>query len=78
MLYIKIKTLKRNFEKRYTIYNPTMDDLNALPYMDAVARDTLRLYPAVSSVLREARKDDCIPLSTPFADKKGIVCNEIR
>jgi cytochrome P450 len=58
--------------------NPTMDDLNGLPYMDAVVRETLRLYPAVSGVLREAGKDDCIPLSKPFTDKKGIDHNEIR
>ena len=58
--------------------NPTMDDLNGLPYMDAVVRETLRLYPPLPSVLREARKDDCIPLSTPFTDKKGIVRNDIR
>ena len=58
--------------------NPTMDDLNGLPYMDAVVRETLRLYPAVASILRQAGKDDCIPLSKPFTDKKGIVRNEIR
>ena len=58
--------------------NPTMDDLNGLPYMDAVVRETLRLYPAVASILRAAGKDDCIPLSKPFTDKKGIVRNEIR
>ena len=58
--------------------NPTMDDLNGLSYMDAVVRETLRLYPPLPSVLREARKDDCIPLSKPFTDKKGIVRNEIR
>jgi cytochrome P450 len=58
--------------------NPTMDDLNGLPYMDAVVRETLRLYPAVGSILREAGKDDCIPLSKPFTDKKGIIHNEIR
>jgi cytochrome P450 len=58
--------------------NPTMDDLNGMPYMDAVVRETLRLYPAVPNVLREAKKDDCIPLSKPFTDKKGIDHNEIR
>ena len=58
--------------------NPTMVDLNGLPYLDAVVRETLRLYPAVLSFLREARKDDCIPLSKSFTDKKGIVRNEIR
>ena len=58
--------------------NPTMDDLNGLPYMDAVVRETLRLYSPVASVDREAEKDDCIPLSKPFTDKKGIVRNEIQ
>ena len=58
--------------------NPTMDDLNGLPYMDAVVRETMRLYPALASILRQAEKDDCIPLSKPFTDKKGIDHNEIR
>ena len=51
--------------------NPSMDDLNGLPYMDAVVRETLRLHPPVATILREARKDDCIPLSKPFTNKKG-------
>ena len=58
--------------------NPTMDDLNGLPYMEAVVRETLRLYSPVASILREAKKDDCIPLNKPFTDSKGIVRNEIR
>jgi Cytochrome P450 len=57
--------------------NPT-DDLNGLPYLDAVVRETLRLHPPVAAIPREAGKDDCIPLSKPFTDKKGIVRNEIR
>ena len=57
--------------------NPTMDDLNGLPYLDAVVQEILRLYPAIAITLREARKDDCIPFSKPFTDKKGIVRNEI-
>ena len=67
-------------EEMYNIStdNPTMDDLNGLPYMDAVVRETLRLYPPVPSIQRQAEKDDCIPLSKPFTDKKGIVRNEIR
>jgi len=57
--------------------NPTMDDLNGLPYLDAFVRETLRLYPAVPNVIRAAKKDDCIPLTKPFTDTKGIVHHEI-
>ena len=55
-----------------------MDDLNGLPYMDVVVRETLRLYPGVAGIVREAGKDDCIHLSKPFTDTKGVDHNEIR
>ena len=58
--------------------NPTMDDLNGLPYLDAVVRETMRLYSPVSIILKAADKDDFIPLSKPFTDRKGIVRHEIR
>lgn len=52
--------------------NPTMDELNALPYLDAVVRETLRLHAPVPSTMRVAVKDDILPLSTPFTDKYGV------
>ena len=58
--------------------NPTMDDVNGLPYLDAVVREILRLHPPVPISGRAAEKDDYIPLSKPFTDRKGIVRNEIR
>ena len=58
--------------------NPSMNDLNGLQYLDSVVRETLRLYPAVGYIAREAVKDDCIPLSKPFTDVKGGVHGEIR
>ena len=73
-----IQTKLREEIANISTENPTMDDLNGLSYMDAVVRETLRLYPGLASVLRQAGKDDCIPLSKPFTDKKGIVRNEIR
>lgn len=57
---------------------PTMDELNALPYLDAVTRETLRVHAAVPSTIRVATKDDIIPVSAPYFDKKGQVLKDIR
>jgi cytochrome P450 len=51
--------------------NPSMDELSALPYLDAFVRETLRVHSPVPSTIRIAMKDDVIPLSTPFVDKNG-------
>ncbi|KAJ3824342.1 cytochrome P450 [Lentinula raphanica] len=57
--------------------SPTMDTLNSLPYLDAVVRETLRLHSPVSSTMRVAMKDDVLPLSTPYTDRKGNVHYEV-
>ncbi|KAF8626325.1 hypothetical protein AX15_004986 [Amanita polypyramis BW_CC] len=51
--------------------NPTMDELNALPYLDAVVRETLRVHAPVPSSMRVATQDDTIPLEKPIRDKEG-------
>ncbi|KAF9009541.1 cytochrome P450 [Cyathus striatus] len=58
--------------------NPTMDELNALPYLDAVVRETLRVHAPVPSTIRQVVKDDILPLKTPFIDKKGVNHDGIR
>ncbi|GAA5844471.1 hypothetical protein JCM9279_006316 [Rhodotorula babjevae] len=40
-------------------------DLDALPYLDAVTRELLRLESPVTATIRHASRDDLIPLSTP-------------
>ncbi|GAA5831678.1 hypothetical protein JCM3766R1_004976 [Sporobolomyces carnicolor] len=42
------------------------DDLSALPYLDAVTREILRLESPVSATIRHAAQDDMIPLSRPI------------
>ncbi|KAF8896612.1 cytochrome P450 [Infundibulicybe gibba] len=53
------------------------DDLVSLPYLDAVCRETLRLYPPVSTVQRTTRHDVVLPLSTPIRGLDGREMTEI-
>jgi len=57
---------------------PTMDELSALPYLDAVVAETLRVHAPVPQSGRVAKRDDVVPLATPFVDKKGRVQDSIR
>jgi len=58
--------------------NPTMDELNALPYLDAVVRESLRLHPPMASISRVATEDDTLPLGEPVKDKNGNVLRDIK
>ncbi|KAJ7907830.1 cytochrome P450 [Mycena leptocephala] len=54
------------------------DTLIALPYLDGVIREVLRLYPPASPVMfREAMKDAVLPLSTPITGVDGKVMTSI-
>jgi cytochrome P450 len=58
--------------------NPTMDELLALPYLDAVVRETLRVHSPVPNTIRVANNDNVIPLSKPFVDKHGVLHDGIQ
>ncbi|KAJ7888861.1 cytochrome P450 [Mycena olivaceomarginata] len=51
--------------------NPTMDELNSLPYLEHVVRETMRVHAPVMFTQRKAMKDDVLPLSKPYIDKEG-------
>jgi hypothetical protein len=55
-----------------------MEQLNTLPYLEAVVREVLRLYAPVSSTQRIAVHDAEIPLQKPFTDKRGVLQSTIR
>lgn len=57
---------------------PSMDVLMALPYLDTLVRETLRVYPPVPATERIAMKDDVLPFQKPFTDKHGAVHDSIR
>ncbi|KAI0687587.1 cytochrome P450 [Earliella scabrosa] len=53
------------------------DTLVSLPYLDAVCRETLRLYPPVTTPFREAHQDAILPLSRPIRGLDGSMIHEI-
>ncbi|KAH9046659.1 cytochrome P450 [Lactarius hengduanensis] len=55
----------------------THDQLVSLPFLEAVCRETLRLYPPVPGVMRTTRSDVVLPLSSPIRDVDGCEVHEI-
>ncbi|KAH9481617.1 Cytochrome P450 monooxygenase 91 [Psilocybe cubensis] len=53
------------------------DQLVSLPYLDAVCRETLRMYPPFSMVQRTTRQDVVLPLSKPIRGLDGKEMSEI-
>ncbi|KAA1478305.1 cytochrome P450 [Dentipellis sp. KUC8613] len=53
------------------------DDLHDLPYLDAVCRETLRLYPPIPFVTRTTRADVILPVGTPLTGTDGRTMREI-
>ncbi|KAF5343165.1 hypothetical protein D9758_017051 [Tetrapyrgos nigripes] len=54
------------------------DQLVSLPYLDAICRETLRLYPPVCNVFRHAVQDTVIPLSKPIVGLDGTAISELH
>ncbi|GJJ11611.1 hypothetical protein Clacol_005846 [Clathrus columnatus] len=55
----------------------TIADFDSMSHLQAVMKETLRVYPIVSSLVRQAGKDDCIPLSYPVPTANGEIISEI-
>jgi len=53
------------------------DELIALPYLDAICRETLRLYAPVPNVFRIARQHYVIPLLKPVKGVDGSEMHEV-
>lgn len=56
----------------------TIESLNALPYLEAVVRETLRYHSPVGWIEREAEEDDVIPLDHEFIGRDGKSRKQIR
>ena len=58
---------------------PSMDELNSLPFLDAVVQEILRLHTPVESASRMAMKDDILPLSKPCGtDIRGQLHDHLK
>ncbi|KAF9475405.1 cytochrome P450 [Pholiota conissans] len=71
------ETLRQEIRTAKKEYGPELDydTLCSLPYLDAVCRETLRLFAPVPFITKTARKDAMLPLSKPI---KGIDGKELR
>ena len=56
---------------------PSMDELMAPPYLDAVVRETLRVHAPAPGTSRIAMKDDKLPVEKPYTDRHGVVRNTV-
>ncbi|KAK7438408.1 hypothetical protein VKT23_018021 [Stygiomarasmius scandens] len=57
---------------------PSMDELNALPYLDHFVSEVLRFHAPVTWTNRAPIKDDVVPLKEPIVDINGQVHTELH
>jgi len=55
-----------------------LEAINALPYLDAVVRETLRFHAAVEVVSRVAMEDDVVPLDKGYLAADGTFHTQLR
>lgn len=55
----------------------TAQDLQALPLLNAVIKETLRFCPVIQNMFREATVDDVLPLAEPLTLKSGKVVSSL-
>ncbi|EJD39176.1 cytochrome P450, partial [Auricularia subglabra TFB-10046 SS5] len=55
----------------------SLEQLEALPVLDAVVRETLRRFPPLAHIARSCLKDTVLPLSQPITGRDGISISEI-
>ncbi|KAJ3544585.1 hypothetical protein NMY22_g2729 [Coprinellus aureogranulatus] len=72
----KLRNEIREAKQRFGV-EPGYEELMALPYLDAVIRETLRIYAPAPTIPREAHQDGILPLSKPIRTTDGKEITEI-
>ncbi|OXG44848.1 cytochrome P450 [Cryptococcus neoformans Bt120] len=58
--------------------NLPFDQIDELPYLDAVVKEIMRINPSLPGTVRQAQKDDIIPLAEPVTLTNGKVVTDIH
>ncbi|QRW17420.1 cytochrome P450 family protein [Rhizoctonia solani] len=66
-------TLRNEISEAFEAHGSDLDydQLNSLTYLDAICRETLRLFPPVVALEKVAQKDCTLPLQYPIKSKDG-------
>jgi len=55
----------------------SVNDFDSMPYLLAVGKEALRVYPIAIELIRAPKKDDVLPLSKPIVGVSGKVYKEL-
>ncbi|KAI0826239.1 cytochrome P450 [Irpex lacteus] len=55
----------------------SMDDLESMPFLQAIVKEVMRYHPIVYHLTRVAKKDDVVPLSEPIITADGRPIDQI-
>lgn len=75
---LKMQQHLREELREFTSDSPSTEELDALPYLDAFVKETLRVYPVVPTIMREVTNDcHILPLSESITGKDGAPIDSI-
>ncbi|EEB96393.1 hypothetical protein MPER_04481 [Moniliophthora perniciosa FA553] len=72
-----IKEIHQVREQKGSNSDLTASDYDSMPFLNAIVKETLRLHPIATRLVREASEDDVIPLEYPIPSASGDMISEI-
>ncbi|KAK0539405.1 hypothetical protein OC835_001154 [Tilletia horrida] len=65
------RRLRRELAEAQGSWKESLQEMDALPYLDAVVREILRIHSPIASVIRVAAEDSVLPLGRPYVGADG-------